>query len=369
MCIGYVSRIKSHHLRSFFLKPNITSVVHLIPYDAIGGVESAARTFSSGLYGDVFFQKAFLAHRTRVMACNFLADDYVGPFFSENNPLNYLSLLVKLQKKPPAVLVASLWRCYIVLVLHKLLNWQSNCVCYLHLPDSVHFVDAFFARLSMSLSHQIWTDSQATLSERVPPRWHKKAVVVPMLPIHQKSIASPYPKCQFVFWGRISSQKNLAFALKIVAKMLTYIPDTKFLIIGPDAGDMNLLRSLIFNLKLDSVVCFCGPKSTEEIAQIAKNSSFYLQTSRSEGMALSVIEAMQLGLVPVVAPVGEIGSYCSDGWNSLFVSSPDDTVLRILKLVQTPSRYQEIQNNAISTWENIPSYKDSFLANARLLLP
>ncbi len=35
-------------------------------------------------------------------------------------------------------------------------------------------------------------------------------------------------------------------------------------------------------------------------------------------MAISVIEAMQAGLVPIVTPVGEITGYCSDGVNSVF---------------------------------------------------
>ena len=39
------------------------------------------------------------------------------------------------------------------------------------------------------------------------------------------------------------------------------------------------------------------------------NASFYLQTSKFEGFAMSVVESMMMGLVPVVTPVGEIGRY------------------------------------------------------------
>ena len=53
------------------------------------------------------------------------------------------------------------------------------------------------------------------------------------------------------------------------------------------------------------------------VKHYAKKCSFFLQLSFYEGFAMSVIEAMQLGLVPVVTNVGEISNYCIDNFNGV----------------------------------------------------
>ena len=50
--------------------------------------------------------------------------------------------------------------------------------------------------------------------------------------------------------------------------------------------------------------------SFEEIKTYAKKASFFIQLSSYEGMAMSVAESMQLGLIPLVTNVGQIKIYC-----------------------------------------------------------
>jgi glycosyltransferase involved in cell wall biosynthesis len=88
-----------------------------------------------------------------------------------------------------------------------------------------------------------------------------------------------------------------------------------------------------------------------EIFGFACEGSFYLQTSLQEGMAMSVVEAMQLGLVPVVTPVGQIATYCRDGENSILVGDDDDVVVRRLKTLATnPAMFRDLADGAHSTW-------------------
>ena len=48
---------------------------------------------------------------------------------------------------------------------------------------------------------------------------------------------------------------------------------------------------------------------------------------------MSVVEAMQLGLVPVVTNVGEISRYCIDNFNSVIYKSDIETFDDISKLL------------------------------------
>lgn len=86
---------------------------------------------------------------------------------------------------------------------------------------------------------------------------------------------------------------------------------------------------------------------------------FYLQTSDLEGMAMSVLEAMQLGLVPVVTPVGEIASYCRHQENSLLITSDRQAVDDILGLLNNSRMYEQLRERAIATWTDKPLYSES----------
>jgi glycosyltransferase involved in cell wall biosynthesis len=86
-----------------------------------------------------------------------------------------------------------------------------------------------------------------------------------------------------------------------------------------------------------------------------------LQTSLYEGMSMSVIESMQMGLVPLVTPVGEIGAYCKQGMNAVIVESDQKAAEDILDLLNANDRYQLLRVNAIATWKDKPLYHESIL--------
>jgi glycosyltransferase involved in cell wall biosynthesis len=94
----------------------------------------------------------------------------------------------------------------------------------------------------------------------------------------------------------------------------------------------------------------------------------YLQTSNFEGMAMSVVEVMQMGLVPVVTFVGEIAAYCRNGCNAVIVESERQTVADLIRLLDSNELYQALRSAAIATWDDKPLYRDSMLDACRALL-
>ena len=99
--------------------------IHVIPYDGIGGVEAAARSIASGVYSGLRLQKCFLANQGGARFQD--TGDHLGAHSSENDPRNYANALIWLHRRRPQLLIASLWRSYAVLLLHKLLH---PCLLY-----------------------------------------------------------------------------------------------------------------------------------------------------------------------------------------------------------------------------------------------
>ena len=76
---------------------------------------------------------------------------------------------------------------------------------------------------------------------------------------------------------------------------------------------------------------------------------------------------MQLGLVPIVTPVGEIQNYCKHGHNALFVESKVDVVGEILEIIEDESRYLELRKRAIETWIDKPLYAESVIQACKMI--
>ena len=340
-------------------------IVQLIPYDAIGGVEVAANSIHAGdhneTHGGLRFERQYLVNRSGA-ACG--PADYHGPNRSLYNPRPYLHALSRLFRKPPDLLVASLWRSALVLILLKMARPKQKTVLFLHLAHDVHWLDRIANQIAMRLADGIWADSAATLNQRVSPNLQHKGRVISFL-LESRSlpeISNPAP--EFIFWGRLSPQKGLERALNIFSRILPLAPDAHFKIIGPDCGVENDLKARVEQLGIAENVSFTGAKSQADIHTIASRASFYLQTSLDEGMAMSVVEAMQIGLVPVVTPVGEIARYCVDGKNAVWVQEDATAVDVVMALLSDADRYKRMSYAAAEYWQEKPLYRDDFLAAA-----
>lgn len=340
-------------------------VVHLVPYDGIGGVEVAARSLEDGPYDGIEFSKYYLVHKDGETV---IARGGSKVFHSENDPRAYIEAIRSLLELKPDLLIGSLWRSCIVLIIVKLLRRDIKVVTFLHLASDVHWPDKLLNRLAMRLSTEIWADSQTTLDARVPNALRARGRVISFLVERQSEPQFRKPLPRFIFWGRLHPQKDLARALRFFSNFRAQVPDATFHLIGPDGGDRNLLEHEVSRLRLDGCVFFLGPMDRAPIFEFAGECSFYLQTSVDEGMAMSVIEAMQLGLVPVVTPVGEIGRYCRDSVNAILIIDDLDAVERVISVFKQEALYQSMARAAVSTWQEHPLYRNDILAACARLI-
>ncbi len=83
---------------------------------------------------------------------------------------------------------------------------------------------------------------------------------------------------------------------------------------------------------------------------------------------MSVVEAMQLGLVPVVTPVGGMRSYCRDGENAILFADAEQAAARIVEGIADPATYRRLQSGALATFRDQPSYAEEVVEAARRLV-
>ena len=326
------------------------NIIHLIPYDGIGGVERAASTMRYVSTLDIEFHVETIFPPTAV-----------NSLWVVWNPWFFLCSVVRLWKSRPDVLIVSLWRAYAVGILVKLLRPKLRLVVFLHLPHSVHKIDSILTKLATFIAYRVWADSKETLSHRVPDLKAQKGHVISFVTDRIAALPSSSVRATFVFWGRIHAQKGLSRAVNIFAAIKTRYPTARFWIIGPDGGALGRVQKELSALELGDSVQLLGPKNFAEIQEIAGNASFYMQTSELEGMAMSVVEAMQLGLVPVVTPVGEIAHYARHGENALVISDDASTVADVSELLENDACYQSVRGLAVATWADQPLYLNSVM--------
>lgn len=326
-------------------------IAHLIPYDDIGGVEIAASSMPSGRYPRFEFQRDFIFPDTHSSAAR-------GSTF---NPIPFLGSIRKYLDSDVDILVVSLWRALLVGLCVKMLRPGLKLVVFIHNSRDAHLVDYCVTRVAVRFADKVWSDSEASWKNRLSPTFLPRPRTISFMARRINPLPDALLAPEFVFWGRLSRQKDLPRALNVFAGVFRRYQNSRYHIIGPDGGQLDEIKDLCRNLGVSDAVIFYGPQDIAGIQRIASSKCFYLQTSVYEGMAMSVVEAMQMGLVPVVTPVGEIRTYCRHNQNSILVHDDEQAVSDIVRLIESEDNFSALKAAAIAHWANAKLYCESFV--------
>jgi len=326
----------------------------------------AAHSLPAGSHGDIAFQKYFMApdptHTRRNPA------DTFGPAASLNSLSVYLAAIRFVLRTNPDLLIASLWRSVLVMLVCKVMRPSLKTVVFLHNTGTEHAIDRVANAVGMALATEIWTDSSATLKARVNSAARRKGKVVSFL-LRRRTAHLPIGvRPTFIFWGRLRKQKNVCRSVALFEKILARHPGATFRIIGPDGGEQERIAATIRALGIEGAVSMLGPKDSDQIAEAATSARFYLQTSEHEGMAISVVEAMQFGLIPIVSPVGEIATYCTHWRNAVFIRDEAQALTDVDAILEDPAKAQAMARAAFDAWAGVPLYREDVLRLAHDLL-
>lgn len=147
-----------------------------------------------------------------------------------------------------------------------------------------------------------------------------------------------------IFLGRLVREKNPLRLINIFAKVVHNFPNAKLAIVGTGALEQEV-KDKVNQLGLSKNVTFFGFQSNP--SKILKSSSVMVMTSLWEGLPMSSLEAMALG-VPIV-------STPTDGLKNLivndktgFLSDDDDILVKdITSIIRDPLLRDRLSNECI----------------------
>ena len=341
-------------------------VIHLIHKFKIGGVEEAILSADRNVPDGIMFTIA--AMEKSLPPVDLSSKPIINPC-SKWNPLGFPYVVGKIIKENPDILVCSLWRAILAGIVIKLINRNIKTIIFFHSEEFNHPADKIVSLLGIRVCDAIFADSNKT-KKFIEGYGTKKARVISFITrAPNETIGLPKKEISFIFFGRLDKQKRLDKALRLIFEIKhNHKSKVKFYVIGPDEGMLAKLKKIASDLQIEKEVEFVGPKPFAEIRGMCKNALFYLQLSDREGMGMSIIEAMQMGLVPIVTPVGEIPNYVDHMENGIIFHTMENAVRHIKLLLDDENLYIKLAQNSLAKFQGKPTYADSFFSAIRDIL-
>lgn len=335
-------------------------LLHVLPHDGVGGAEIAARQAAQAAPGDVAVA-VLSGPVSGPLAPNRFSLNGLGPL----DPIAALRAGLLALDRPVAVF--SLWKSVLAMLAAAVLAPRTRRVLFLHSDRRVHLPDRLASWLQARLAHEVWADCQRSLAGLRSLPAGKPTRVISFMARRLRAPSRSAPRPRFIFWGRLTPLKRIDRAIELFARVARDRPDARFLIIGPDDGSEAQLRDRVKSLGLSPSVDFTGAKSLDEIAALAADHDFFIQLSEQEGAAMSLIEAMQLGLVPIVTPVGEMATYVRPMQTGVVYDNPDQAAAEIAAILNDATLFDRISAAAVYHWRGTPLYHEDLLAGASAL--
>jgi len=155
-------------------------------------------------------------------------------------------------------------------------------------------------------------------------------------------------KYDLVLTARLSKVKQVNLLLDILACLKKQNVNCNALVIG-DGPLLPSLQEYAETLDISAMVNFVGHQ--EDVLSWLQQSKIYILTSRSEGLALSMLEGLKTGLPAIVPNVGDLSDVLIDGFNGALIEnhSVDDFALQISNLLLNNELREKYSRNAIAS--------------------
>jgi glycosyltransferase involved in cell wall biosynthesis len=136
--------------------------------------------------------------------------------------------------------------------------------------------------------------------------------------------------------ARLDYLKDHATAIRALERVACQLPSVRLVLVGV-GPELTAIREQVHRRGLDSFVRFLGLRT--DVARLLRAGDLFLLTSISEGIPLTLIEAMAAGLPVVSTRVGGVPEVIEDGRTGLLAPAGDDALLaeKILELANKPA--------------------------------
>ncbi len=148
-----------------------------------------------------------------------------------------------------------------------------------------------------------------------------------------------------VLVARLVPIKAIDIFVRAIAELAAVRPTTTAAIVG-DGPLREELERLARELGIADRITFAGQQ--RDVHEWLERSRIFVLTSHSEGLALSLMEAMTCGLPGVVSNVGDLSDLVTEGVNGFLVTErePRAFAARLAELLDNPPRYRAFADAA-----------------------
>lgn len=294
----------------------------------------------------------------------------IFPYKTVLFPFYFFKSIIYVLRFKPDVLISSLWRANLIGSLSKLLRKRIRFITFIHSTKFFHFFDKIISLIALRIADKVFVDSIASKNRIMKIRRNLDCEIISFVICSNETnlkLSRIEKKARFLFIGRINWVKNIPLAVRFVKELRSLGVDLEFDVYGPDDGD---LRNVIHEIEKQDAHLYVhlkGVLDTQDKYALFFNYHFYIQFSHFEGMAMSVVEAMQYGLVCIVNPVGEIPSYTRDMKSAIYVNTElgsfsIEDLYRVKNVVDDPKLFNYISKSGASSVKNKIKYKDSLVS-------
>lgn len=146
---------------------------------------------------------------------------------------------------------------------------------------------------------------------------------------------SALPRIRFGNAARLVREKDHFTMLRAFAEVVAAIPDAELRIAG-DGPMEERLKEFTKEMNLTQSVTFLG--ALPETSQFLSDLDVFVLSSLTEGMPISILEAMAAGLPIVSTRVGGVDEAATEGQNALFAEAGDAHGLAeaMIRMAQSP---------------------------------
>jgi glycosyltransferase involved in cell wall biosynthesis len=137
--------------------------------------------------------------------------------------------------------------------------------------------------------------------------------------------------------ARLSPEKDFSTLLRAVHLVKQQVPDFRLKMVG-DGAERGKLEALTRELDLTEQVEFLGERS--DVPQLLKQAGFFVSSSKTEGISLTVLEAMAVGLPVVTTAVGGNPEIVEEGTTGHLVPSQNPEALAAAIVAMCHKRHE-----------------------------
>jgi len=220
---------------------------------------------------------------------------------------------------------------------------QDNPFSKMETPDSVvqkrllRIISKFDAVIAMGTRAVTYFQGQG-----IDTHFH---VVSGGIDSHRFGVEDAPRSIDLILTGRLVPIKRIDILLEAVRCMTECLPDVRAAIVG-DGKLRTELKHAATALGIQHNVTFAGHQ--EDVQDWLRRAKIFVLTSDSEGLSLSMMEAMMCGVPAVVSDVGDLGDLVENGVNGYLVPrrSPRLFADRLVELLSDEAKLESFSQAA-----------------------